>query len=786
MSSIVSLALSPPIRFTHFSVLLLGLLTVGCSAGLHDSFVPVRFAENDANANANEHEHDNSNSGHDGGGSGGGGGTVLRTARPAGSGDSDEASLEASEEACSEHGCALLPPDREVLVCEPDQPTGPASDQPSARQAQLPRRPIVCLVNPTTGEIRLGSKESIRRLRSPSFVNLFASLSPLVPPTGHMSLHLQLNVLELPANLFAGVGQTIVEVRLLNVVAVHPDALIDLRRLRTFEIDTHQSPKQLSDRTSDGQTHHLDPATAFLRLRPLDGTAPIAFNLAVVCFRCPRLADPPPPFALRSAGDPMIVIGFPGQSSAEPQHAYTAVYPYSCPLATEHPGCPRGPHDSQVAAGVNRSLGNATLAELPPIGQEWRLNEETVVAVARVDGGDRTTGRSERTYFFTVLVLAVWCTLLTFCMLLVLAFILRRLRSNKSIQSPRLGSSKRAPGNWSDWTGWPNRWSRAGGWLDRLLVPTSRRRTSTLDEFPSASTGSAYLPSARPLGPLGNGTTASCLYPGLLGQLPRSNTLLVDSISASWHNAGLFPYAYPLGSMPNLALDGDDYDAEAEVEVETEAESGRPRTGQSGAGSRGTGRWSAGRRAGMPRRRPGVATQRNSATFLSPSTLPGFVATNAVRVHSVAAPSGPHEPGGLQRPQFGQSTTSGLVNTRPPSRTSQASLPIAAGANSVHRQTGSGQTVAVVTAPSPRDVRARLSEVYGAQFGQDERILLVVDDLLMGPSRRTGQTALRAEPEPEAEDSDGPSDDISESGIYENMQMSQQRVGLLQQRLVQG
>ncbi|CAH8612622.1 unnamed protein product [Heterobilharzia americana] len=170
---------------------------------------------------------------------------------------------------------------------------------------------IRCERNIETGELILGHKESVRGITPGALGHLLEATSISNQPlsrSGQLEFHINLNMVRLDAKCFQDLGGLITDIRLLNTVYMHPDSLIDLQHLRSFEIESGQTPLYLSDDDDHGVNDNSKNDTymmevddlvkrdsikkpAFIRLHPLDNTVPISFNLNTKCHQCDLQSD---------------------------------------------------------------------------------------------------------------------------------------------------------------------------------------------------------------------------------------------------------------------------------------------------------------------------------------------------------------------------------------------------------------------------------------------------------------------------------------------------------------
>nr|CAH8870754.1 unnamed protein product [Trichobilharzia regenti] len=254
------------------------------------------------------------------------------------------------------------------------------------------KQPIIpCERNIETGELILGHKESVRGMIPGALGHLLEASSRSGQPlsrSGQLELHINLNMVRLDAKCFQGLGGLVTDVRLLNTVYMHPDSLIDLQHLRSFEIESGQTPLYLPD---DNVKSNIQPEEensvkenshkpAFIRLHPLDITVPISFNLNTKCHQCVQNDENSVNGSITKPVDNLIVIVFTSKRDLSSTAQLTSpklsmIFPYTCPLTKDGIGCPGGQSyldavsQEEIKAITGDELPSETVSNIPVIEQ---------------------------------------------------------------------------------------------------------------------------------------------------------------------------------------------------------------------------------------------------------------------------------------------------------------------------------------------------------------------------------------------------------------------------------
>ncbi|CAI2734613.1 unnamed protein product [Schistosoma spindalis] len=315
---------------------------------------------------------------------------------------------------------------------------------------------ISCERNTETGVLVLGHKESVRGIVPGALSHLLQTSSPttstLLSRSGQLEFHLNLNMVRLDARCFQGLGGLVTDVRLLNTVYMHPDSLIDLQHLRSFEMESGQTPLYLSDDyVENGKYFQSDVEEtigqinkpAFIRLNPLDNTVPITFNLNTKCHKCALIDDndvsnsndmndrsPTKP-------DNLIIIVFTNKRDL-PTSQYNSlklsmIFPYTCPLIKDGIGCLRqsdlieNDHDNSTKMN---SLSNKQ--PLPESRSESSLLNISVIEQLKTMTSIQT--ESKHTLSLSI-ILIIWCTIITISFIVVILIVLYCVK-NRFIKIP--------------------------------------------------------------------------------------------------------------------------------------------------------------------------------------------------------------------------------------------------------------------------------------------------------------------------------------------------------------
>ncbi|KAA0199385.1 hypothetical protein FBUS_03563 [Fasciolopsis buskii] len=315
--------------------------------------------------------------------------------------------------------CFLEPPAQEILQCA--KPFH--SDSPEA--SELPRKLITCQLFRTRGEIVLGQKESARAIRSGALENLIDPHDDWSNLAGQLAIHLNLNMVQLDAGAFVGLETMVTEVRLLNTVFMHPDSFLTLRHLRAFEIDSGLSPVPLTDdslsEAENWQTSNKPDQPMFLRLRPVDSSVPISFNLETECYQC-VIENSSYPFS------DMIIVLFTDsrdsqrkkirQSAVYHQPQFSMLFPQTCPKVSHGLGCPNDKNrtdEQTISITVDHNRSN-----------ELNLND---LRDARIIVAEAKTPS-------LFILLSIWCSVLTLVIVIIICvvyFCTKRLTSHKPV-----------------------------------------------------------------------------------------------------------------------------------------------------------------------------------------------------------------------------------------------------------------------------------------------------------------------------------------------------------------
>ncbi|CAH8641988.1 unnamed protein product [Heterobilharzia americana] len=301
---------------------------------------------------------------------------------------------------------------------------------------------IRCERNIETGELILGHKESVRGITPGALGHLLEATSISNQPlsrSGQLEFHINLNMVRLDAKCFQDLGGLITDIRLLNTVYMHPDSLIDLQHLRSFEIESGQTPLYLSDDDDHGVNDNSKNDTymmevddlvkpdsikkpAFIRLHPLDNTVPISFNLNTKCHQCDLQSDSSDvdgnssssrsgssssssssssgSKSLRSIQktDNLIIIVFTSKrdlpsTGQQISPKLSMIFPYTCPVIIDGIGCPK-----QSDLITMNHEGSKSSFNIPVIEQ---LKTITFIQ-----------SESKHTLSLSI-ILIIWCTIIT-------------------------------------------------------------------------------------------------------------------------------------------------------------------------------------------------------------------------------------------------------------------------------------------------------------------------------------------------------------------------------------
>ncbi|KAK4476129.1 hypothetical protein MN116_001348 [Schistosoma mekongi] len=315
------------------------------------------------------------------------------------------------------------------------------SEEADTKSARL--NIIPCERNVETGELVLGQKESIRGIVPGALGHLLQSTSlttgkPL-SRSGQLELHINLNMVRLDARSFQGLGGSITNIRLLNTVYMHPDSLIDLQHLRSFEIESGRTPLYLSDDYPNNKIKEPTIQTnkpTFIRLNPLDNTIPISFNLNAKCHQCPQVNDSRVSNSndmsdrTQTKTDNLIIIVFTNKRdlsmSQDKFIKLNMIFPYTCPIIIDGIGCSRQTDiitmKNDDSSELNAIVSKQSLLESKP---ESSLLNISVIEQLKTMTFIHT--ESKHTLSLSI-ILIIWCTIITIGFIIIIIIILYCIR----------------------------------------------------------------------------------------------------------------------------------------------------------------------------------------------------------------------------------------------------------------------------------------------------------------------------------------------------------------------
>lgn len=281
--------------------------------------------------------------------------------------------------------CFLEPPEYEMVRCAKTVP-------PLFSTGNHRFKLVHCRLFTNRGEIIIGGKESVGGIMPGTFKEITQPTEELFIRTGGLTMHLNLNMVQLDAHTFDGLDNVLAQIRLLNVVQMHPDSLINLHYLRSFEIESGKPPIPFVKKDSRIVTMN---GPSYLRLQPVDSSASININLEANCHKC---------VPVNGTSDSIVNIVLAenrrrSQSKAsEAGSKMSVIFPHTCPTVKVGTGC----HDAK--------------------------DDETAIEPA--------VASAAVTPF---VLLSIWCTLLTIAILIAILLIClflgrRRHRNSKVIK----------------------------------------------------------------------------------------------------------------------------------------------------------------------------------------------------------------------------------------------------------------------------------------------------------------------------------------------------------------
>ncbi|THD26738.1 hypothetical protein D915_002513 [Fasciola hepatica] len=302
--------------------------------------------------------------------------------------------------------CFLEPPAHEMLQC------AKRSSSDSMELSEMREKAITCQLFRSRGEIVIGQKESARAIKSGALENLIDPHEDWSNLAGQLSVHLNLNMVQLDAGAFVGLETVVTEVRLLNTVFMHPDSFLTLRHLRAFEIDSGLTPVPLTDESQseadNWHTSHQPDQPMFIRLRPVDNSVPISFNLETECYQCVTVNGSSP------YSDMIIVIFTDSrdsqqkkmkQSSVYHQPQFSMLFPQTCPKVTHGLGCAQNENrteEESVSIIVDPNRSN-------DMGVDDIRDARIIVAEAKTPS--------------LLILLSIWCSVLTLVIVIVICVV---------------------------------------------------------------------------------------------------------------------------------------------------------------------------------------------------------------------------------------------------------------------------------------------------------------------------------------------------------------------------
>ncbi|CAH8585302.1 unnamed protein product [Schistosoma turkestanicum] len=331
--------------------------------------------------------------------------------------------------------CFIEHESQDMLNCIPDEA--------STKSSKL--KLISCERNTETGELVLGHKESVRGI-VPGALGHLVPTSPTTSKqlsrSGQLEIHINLNMVRMDARCFQGLGGLITNVRLLNTVYMHPDSLIDLQHLRSFEIESGQTPLHLSDdyvkNGKDSQSDVEKPMEqtnkpAFIRLNPLDNTIPISFNLNTKCHRCALVDDNhisnnnAIDDSLPTKTDNLVIVVFTNKrdllTSQHNSLKLSMIFPYTCPVIKNGIGC----------LGSSNSITNnqENSSEISLISNDFKSESESqlessllnISVIEQLKTMTYIQTESNHTLSLSIL-LIIWCTIITISFIIVILIVL--------------------------------------------------------------------------------------------------------------------------------------------------------------------------------------------------------------------------------------------------------------------------------------------------------------------------------------------------------------------------
>ncbi|KAG5443951.1 hypothetical protein CSKR_113807 [Clonorchis sinensis] len=303
--------------------------------------------------------------------------------------------------------CFLRPPDNQMVACV---------RHPSEirKEEKKEIKFIECRQYKGKGEIILGNRESVRGIETGALSKLLNPGEELPTSAGQLSIYLNLNMVRLEAGAFQGLETVITEVRLINTVQMHPDSLLALKHLRAFEIESGRTPvfwigeSETNGTETDRQTLRNMPM--YIRLQPVDPDAPISFNLETRCHQCVEVNS-------TEATHLIVVLQSPQTLSMRENRGrpvgFSILFPQTCPKLSEAPGCSRFWDDYDYSTLTSTTAGRPN----------HRNTEGAAVQHTAYDPS-------------LLILLSVWCTLLTIVILLIVGIVYwctRRLHHQKPL-----------------------------------------------------------------------------------------------------------------------------------------------------------------------------------------------------------------------------------------------------------------------------------------------------------------------------------------------------------------
>ncbi|KAL3310652.1 hypothetical protein Ciccas_010777 [Cichlidogyrus casuarinus] len=306
-------------------------------------------------------------------------------------------------------------------------------------------RRFKCTVN-ELGGISIGKKETVKTIAAGSLVDLIEiSLETgLIPPGSPIHLNLKLNIVELQARTFKGIQDRLTGLKIYNVYKIHPDSLVDLHHLSSLEFETKGLPKPFLDEKILGNAQVLSQQEKeellpkippFLRLRFADDSLPLALNLPFSCHQC----------ATQSSNEkPLIILIL---RPSQPKGGLSLFFPKSCRVSPNDLGCPNlisqttnlklnDEPEQQAQTNLTESQasgdrsGDSLFDQLnfkdPMLEQDSSDSREEQRKLNQSEGGSGSKVK------LALMLLAIWCTIITLILVLV-AVITAKRRSQRKI-----------------------------------------------------------------------------------------------------------------------------------------------------------------------------------------------------------------------------------------------------------------------------------------------------------------------------------------------------------------